>query len=164
MPYLIKHPLGELICPHCNNNLEVEENWNYTYDSWDNYLDCPECGTTLKISKCTIPDYIIKGIVQTNYLGEKEIIEIVRPVIKLKEYILFAGNKKSTSGGFSDYLAAFNTIEEAKDYLVTIDKQLSTSGRALFDWAHIVNSSSLEIVEFAILSTQSDKHFIWFLP
>lgn len=53
-----------------------------------------------------------------------------------ERYLLFTGQYYYPSGGFSDYMGSFKTINDARSNVTDLD-----------DWYHIVDSESLEIIE-----------------
>ena len=55
----------------------------------------------------------------------------------MKRYMLFAGQEFYPSGGWSDFIDSFDSIDEARD--------CSRSGP--FDWYHIIDSTNLETIE-----------------
>lgn len=52
--------------------------------------------------------------------------------IKIKRYVVFAGEHYYPSGGWGDYRGSFDTLEEAQALIGTL-------GPSTYDWAHVVD-------------------------
>lgn len=63
--------------------------------------------------------------------------------IMTKRYALFAGEAYYPSGGFHDYLASFDSIEDAKEDVPTL---YARGGRGGIEWAHIADLLTGQIV------------------
>lgn len=55
----------------------------------------------------------------------------------MKKYILFYGDSYYPLGGWEDFGGTFDTVEKAKDYVLSI---------IVCDWWHIVDTETMEIV------------------
>jgi len=56
----------------------------------------------------------------------------------MNRFLLFAGSYYYPSGGWNDFVQSFESLESAKDYIIT-----NVSG---YDWIQIVDSKTEEIV------------------
>jgi hypothetical protein len=55
----------------------------------------------------------------------------------LKQYLLFAGSDYYPSGGWLDFIASFDTMEEA----------YTTGQSSQYDWFNVVNNKTGEMIE-----------------
>ena len=66
----------------------------------------------------------------------------------MKKYLLFAGSRYYPDGGFKDFQATSNHIQDLlKFYIVRNEKALIDDNLVYFQWGHIVDSSTLKIIK-----------------
>ena len=58
----------------------------------------------------------------------------------MSRFLVFAGDTYYPSGGWDDYRMATDTYEDAKQHV------LNMLGKQEFDWAHVVDTTTLKIV------------------
>ena len=66
---------------------------------------------------------------------------MIEPDFGYKRYILFAGEAYYPAGGWDDYIASFETLEEAK----AAEKEKMKGYQ--YDWSHVVDLHTGRIVE-----------------
>lgn len=61
----------------------------------------------------------------------------------MHSYLVFAGEKYYPSGGWSDFLWAFETLAAAEDYIQALPHQWGYPNYTEYGWAHIVHGNAI---------------------
>lgn len=57
----------------------------------------------------------------------------------MKRYLLFGGSTYYPEGGWADFRGAFDSIEEAVDYVLTLSKYYR-------EWWHVIDTHTMKLV------------------
>lgn len=57
----------------------------------------------------------------------------------MKRFMLFAGKHYYPKGGLNDYIASFDTFEDAKEYVIMRNNLVEEDEPRFYDWANVLD-------------------------